>query len=77
MIHGGRELEEVNFEGTLVKKILNKFVLIRNHISFTSRFASACPYLEVKSVQKSLAAVFICGMSAQFQRKGFLMAKLK
>ena len=37
MIHGVRDLEEVNFEGTLVSKMFSKLVLIEDHILLTFR----------------------------------------
>ena len=44
-IHGGRDLEEDNLEGTLFSRRVNKFDWMQDHISFTYEFASSTGYL--------------------------------
>ena len=44
-IHGGRDLEEDNLEGTLFSRRVNKFDWMQDHISFTYEFVSSTGYL--------------------------------
>ena len=57
-IHGGRDLEEDNLEGTLFSRIVNKFDWMQDHISFTSEFASSTGYLSKKKLAKFFRCCF-------------------